>query len=325
VPLRADLAQQIAGIEGVSAATPVHYQTVEYRRPGGKYESLTFMAVDPATYVQVTGFVFSGDAADSSAARAAALRDLADGEAVLVSSVLAEKYGLSRGDTMALRTRSGVRTFRVAETVVDFNNQGLVITGNRQDLRRFFGSSQVSTILVRVAGGATGIAEASRRIDALYGKRYRLSIESNAAIRERISGLLRQAFSMFDVMGVLAVAVASLGVVNTLTMNVMERTREIGMLRAVGMTRGQVTGMVLAESALMGVIGGLLGLGFGLLLARLFMAGMTAMSGYRLTFLVPPEGIASALIVSLLVSQLAALGPARRAGRTNVLEALHYE
>jgi putative ABC transport system permease protein len=83
--------------------------------------------------------------------------------------------------------------------------------------------------------------------------------------------------------------------------------------------------MVLAESALMGVIGGLLGLGFGLLLARLFMAGMTAMSGYRLTFVVPPEGVASALIVSLLVSQFAALGPARRAGRTNVLEALHYE
>ena len=72
-----------------------------------------------------------------------------------------------------------------------------------------------------------------------------------------------QAFSMFDVMALIAVAVGSLGVINTLTMSVIERTQEIGMLRAVGMTRGQVVRMVLAEAGLMGLFGGILGSGDG--------------------------------------------------------------
>jgi putative ABC transport system permease protein len=130
---------------------------------------------------------------------------------------------------------------------------------------------------------------------------------------------------MFDVMGVLAVIIASLGIINTLTMNIMERTQEIGMLRAIGMTRAQVIKMVLSEAGLMGVIGGLIGLVFGVLLSRIFLAGMTAMSGYKLDFIVPVGGVVIGLIISLGISQLAAFQPARKAAKTNVLEAIRYE
>jgi putative ABC transport system permease protein len=108
-------------------------------------------------------------------------------------------------------------------------------------------------------------------------------------------------------------------------MNIMERTQEIGMLRAIGMTRSQVIRMVLAEAGLMGVIGGLIGLIFGILLSKIFLTGMTAMSGYKLDFIVPVEGIITSLIVALVISQIAAIQPARKAARTNVLEAIHYE
>ncbi len=130
---------------------------------------------------------------------------------------------------------------------------------------------------------------------------------------------------MFDVMAVLAILISSLGIVNTLTMNIMERTQEIGMLRAIGMTRGQIIQMVLSEAGLMGLIGGLVGLVFGVLLAQIFLTGMTAMSGYRLDFIVPIGGIITSLIVALAISQIAAIQPARKAARTNVLEAIHYE
>ena len=73
-----------------------------------------------------------------------------------------------------------------------------------------------------------------------------------------------QAFSMFDVMALISIVVGSLGVVNTLTMSVIERTQEIGMLRAIGMTRSQIVRMVLAEAGLMGVIGGVFGVGLAL-------------------------------------------------------------
>ena len=97
-------------------------------------------------------------------------------------------------------------------------------------------------------------------------------------LKARIFRLMDQAFSLFDVLAVIALLVASLGIFNTLTMNVLERTREIGMLRAIGMGGRQVLLMILSEAGLMGLIGGGLGLALGLVLSRIFFISMNAMS-----------------------------------------------
>lgn len=320
VPLRSELARQLGSIDGVEAATPVHYQSVELQLPNNTQENLTYMAVDPATYTRVTSFVFSGDETNAEQA----LSQLNAGGTVFVSSVLSEKFGYRAGDQIVLKTPSGLRSFDIGGVVVDFYNQGLVITGNWQDMRRYFRANEVSTILIKVQDEQT-ISNVQSTIDALYGKRYQLSIEANTAVKERIFNLMDQAFIMFDMMAVLAVIVASLGIVNTLTMNVMERTREIGMLRAIGMTQQQVRQMILAEAGLMGIMGGLLGLVFGIFLSRIFLFGMTAMSGYKIDLVIPIAGIITGLIVSLVISQLAALQPAKRAATINILDAIHYE
>lgn len=320
IALRADMANQIDRITGVDAATPIHYQNIEFLNPDGDLELLTFMSIDPATYSRVTSFVFS----DSETNPNLALRKLNDGGAIFISSVMAEKFDLAIEDRLWIKTNQGLQDFEISAVVVDFYNQGLVVTGNRHDLRRYFRSNETSTILVKVEEDAA-IDDVISNIDQVFGKRYNLSLESNNDIRENIYTLMDQAFSMFDVMAVLAVLIASLGIVNTLTMNVMERTQEIGMLRAIGMTRGQVIKMVLSEAGLMGVIGGLIGLVFGILLSKIFLTGMTAMSGYKLDFIVPLGGVLTSLIVSLVISQLAAIQPARRAARTNVLVAIRYE
>ncbi len=320
IPLRDELSRQIGRVEGVQAATPIHYKPIEFKMANGTNETITFMAIDPPTYTQVTNFVFTDVDSDKNIS----LNKLSNGNAIFISSVIAEKYGITRGDVMFLKTHSGFHAFEVADIVVDFYDRGLVVTGNRQDLRRYFRSNEVSTILVKANEGMIS-ASIQEKLDDLYGKRYRLTIESNDSIRESILNLLNQAFSMFDVMVVLAVVVASLGIVNTLTMNVLERTREIGMLRAIGMTRKQVIHMILAEAGLMGVIGGILGLAFGILLARIFLVGMATMSGYRLNFIVPISGVITGIVVALVVSQITAIQPAKRAAKTNVLEAIHYE
>jgi putative ABC transport system permease protein len=108
-------------------------------------------------------------------------------------------------------------------------------------------------------------------------------------------------------------------------MSVIERTREIGMLRAIGMTRMQIIRMVLAEAGLMGVIGGVLGVGTGVVLARILFIGMTTMSGYSLTFVLPPEGVVISLIAAVVISQIAAIFPSRRASKVRILEAVRYE
>jgi putative ABC transport system permease protein len=283
-------------------------------------EQINFMAMDPVAYARVTQFVFSDD--DVSTEQV--VRRLQQGDAVLLSSVLSEKYGLKTGDFVQLRTRSGYRTFEIAAVVVDFYNQGLVVQGSWDDMKRYFHIDDASTFFIKVRDDQS-IDDVKQRIDDLYGKRYRLILISNTSIREQALTLMDQAFSMFDVMALISIVVGSLGIVNTLTMSVIERTREIGMLRAIGMTRMQIIRMVLAEAGLMGVIGGVLGVGTGIVLARILFIGMTTMSGYRLTFVLPPEGIVISLIAAVVISQIAAIFPSRRASKVKILEAVRYE
>jgi putative ABC transport system permease protein len=91
------------------------------------------------------------------------------------------------------------------------------------------------------------------------------------------------------------------------------------------MTRGQVVCMVLSEAALMGLIGGVMGLVFGVVISRLFLSAMTSMSGYRLTFVLLLENILATLLIAFLTSQLAAFLPTLRASRTRILEVIQYK
>ena len=320
ISLRGDMARRIESVQGVSAVAPIRYFNVDWRTPGGDTQTINFMAFNPVSYSRVTSFVFSEDQVDVEEV----IHRLNQGGSVLLSSVLAEKYGLTTGDSITLRTSVGLSKFLIAAVVVDFYNQGLVVQGSWEDMRRFYRINDASTFMVRVADGYP-VEQVQQRIDDLYGKRYRLSLESNTSIRSRALNLMDQAFSLFDVMALIAVAVGSLGVINTLTMSVIERTQEIGMLRAVGMTRGQVVRMVLAEAGLMGLFGGLLGLATGIILARILFSGMAAMSGYKLTFVMPADGVLVTLLAALIISQIAAIFPATRAARIKILEAVHYE
>jgi putative ABC transport system permease protein len=317
VPIRENIVSRIEALPAVEAVAPVRYFEAEWRPPGQDWETVNFMAFDPVSYSQVTKFVFSQSTPDS-------LDKLSRGGHVFISSVIAEKYGLAPGDQVMLKTRLGETPFTVAGVTVDFSNQGLVIDGSWRDMEHYFRLDGANTLLVKVTPGASP-DRVGDEIDARYGEQERLVIVSNENLLSRITTLMSQAFSMFDVLALVAMLVGFMGITNTLTMNVMERTQEIGMLRAVGMTRGQVVRMILSEAALMGLIGGLMGLVFGVILSRLFLTAMTSMSGYRLTYVLPVENIVSAMVIAFLTSQLAALLPTLRASRTRILEAIQYE
>jgi len=320
VPMRSDLGRRFEAVEGVAAVTPIRYFSVNHQLPGGGNEELAFTAIDPASYRRVTSFVFAANQGDPDPL----LDQLAAGDTVFVSSALSERHGIEQGDTVRLQTRRGPRDFHVAAIVVDFYNQGNVIEGSQRDMRRYFRLQDVTAFLLKTDPGYS-VGDVQERIDRLYGSRYHLTIESNRAIKSRALDVTAQAFSLFDVLGYISMIVAALGVVNTLTMNVLERTQEIGMLRGIGMTRGQVRKMVLAEAGMIGLIGSVLGLAFGLFLARVILMATTAIQGYQLTFVLPMQGIFAGLLIALIVSQLAALLPARRAARITVIEAIQCE
>lgn len=321
LPIRRDVWNRLATLEGVAAVAPVRYFEVEWHPPGADKEKVTFMAFDPASYSQVTSFVFSKD---QNIDPKVALDRLAQGDAIFISSVLSEKYGLEPGDRVRLATRTGEQEFEIAAVVVDFFNQGLVIDGSWMDMVRYFRHRDANALFLKVKPGYP-VDTLQKRIDDQYSKTDRLVTASNRSLLERVTKLTNQAFSLFDVLAIIALLVAFLGIMNTMTMNVMERTQEIGMLRSVGMTRGQVVQMVLAEAGMMGIIGGGLGLVFGTILARIFMAAMATMSGYSLTYSLPTLRILLAFLISVLVANLAALLPALRGARIRILDAIQYE
>jgi putative ABC transport system permease protein len=320
VTMRPELAIRFEALPGVQAVAPLRYFDVTLRTDQHGAETLAFTAVDPATYAAVTTYAFAAQQGDPNAL----LSQLAAGDSVFVSSILAEQYGLQQGDQIYLETRRGRQAFAVAAIVVDYFNQGLVLHGSWRDMRRYFGINDVSAFLIKLEPGVS-YAELSERIEDLYGASRHLTVESNEGLRNEAAGLIAQTSIMFDVLALIAMVVAAFGVVNTLTMNVLERTRELGMLRSLGMTRRQISKMLLAEAGTMGMIGAVFGLVFGLLLSRALLSSINAMTGYGLAFVLPVSGMLLALVLALVVSQVAALWPARRAAHLRIIDAIQFE
>lgn len=318
--LRAELAARLQTMDGVAVASPVRYVDMEYATAGGGWASAIFTAVDPPSYQRVASFVFS----DSGVDVAAAVSQLDQRETVFVSSVIAEKTGLGAGDRIRLRTRRGEQEFAIAAVVVDFYNRGMVVEGNRKDLRRYFGLDDASLVFLRVQAGQD-VTQVADRLQEAYGKREHLTVTTNETIKGSALRLADQTYGLFNVLAMISIIVAAFGLVNTLTASVTERTREIGALRGVGMTRWQVRRMVLAEAAALSLIGGVTGLAFGLFFSRMLLTVMEAIRGYNLTYIVPRESILISLLLALVVSQLAALWPANRAAGLRVVEAIQYE
>ena len=143
-------------------------------------------------------------------------------------------------------------------------------------------------------------------------------------VRGAIGDALGQVFGLFDALAVVAVLVAALGIVNTLTMNVVERVREIGVLRATGMTRSQVWRMVVIEAGVLGVIGAVLGclagLGAGAALIALTGGGVGA-AGLE----VPWATMGLAAAFGIAIAMLAAYYPARLASGLSIVRAVQFE
>ncbi len=134
-----------------------------------------------------------------------------------------------------------------------------------------------------------------------------------------------ETFGLFNVLALIAVLVAALGVANTLLMNVLERIREVGVLRSLGMTRRQVGRMIRGEAAMLGAMGATLGLAVGVPHSVAGMRLVNQLSGYRVDYVFPLAACLVSIGAVLLVSQLAALYPAGRAARLNIVRAIQHE
>lgn len=321
-PLRMqpDMEARLRSLEGVAAVTKARYVGTRIIPAVGEDEFAIFSAIDTTTYLQLSGLqVEEGPEA------AEVIRQLAEGDAIMVSVEVASRFNLDVGDTIELKTKRGRRPFRVAAVVVDFTGgENLVVTGSWDDLRRYFGVNDVDRYTIALAEGASAEAVTASIENGLAGRQH-LSVESRGEFEQKLLNLSSQAFALFDVLGLIGLVVAALGVVNTMLMNVIERTRELGGLRSLGMTQRQVRRMILAEASTIGLIGALFGLAFGVVLIDVFIIGLSVTGGLTLKTQIPYVAMVYSFFIAFAVAVGAAWYPAVRASRVNIIEAIKNE
>jgi putative ABC transport system permease protein len=323
--LHSTFSSRLLGVPGVKTVSASRRMQVKIAQssfsPGdGRQDTLLFLAIEPASFRQVGDMVFVDGQGDPEEK----WEKFSEGESLFVSSVVADEYGLEQGDLLNLQTRRGEHPFEVAAIISDFSGQGLVVTGTYVDLKRWFSESGADRFSILLESNAD-IDVVAQEIKNRYGDRYNLEITTTKTVKESVLRMLDQAFLLFDILSMIAVVIGGLGVLNTLMMNVSERTREIGGLRSMGMTRSQVVRMVLAESLAIGLIGCVYGEFFGYAMSRIFVASSTTITSYELEYSFTPSPFIMALLIALGVSQIAAFVPARKAAFTNLIEALKHE
>ena len=235
----------------------------------------------------------------------------------------ANDHALRVGSPLTVTTPTG-KTLRLhVEGVFDEPKGGSPLEGIAISTATFdgaFANHDNQFTLLNIRGGPTDAN--SGRLEQALRTFPTAKLQTRDEFRNsRLSNLNRLLHILYALLG-LSVLVSMFGVINTIVLSVFERTREIGMLRAVGMSRRQVRRMIRHESIVTALIGAALGMAVGIFLAALTSS---AFSKYGLVFALPYKSLAAFVVVAILAGMLAAILPARRASRLNVLNALQYE
>jgi putative ABC transport system permease protein len=188
--------------------------------------------------------------------------------------------------------------------------------------KELFDVGGVHTFLITARPGkSAAVAPVLQSFCARHGYLFQSNLEVRETLNRQMAGFLGLVWLLMA----LVFVVASLGIVNTLTMNVLEQTRELGTLRAMGMKRGQVGKMILSQALALGVISVVPGVAGGIALAAMINLTMYPIFGQLVPFHLDVSFVAGCFLMALVIAVLAALIPARRAARLPVIQALQYE
>ena len=248
-----------------------------------------------------------------------------DGGAVIVSEPYANRHGVRAGGLVRLRTDYGEEDFRVAGVFYDYGSSAGVVVMRRRTYDHAWNDRRVSSLALEAAPGVDVDAlVAAVRERSAGGPR--LVVRSNRALREASLEIFDRTFAITGVLRTLSVAVAFVGMLAALMALQLERTREVGVLRALGLTPRQVWGLVTAQTGIIGLIAGLLAVPSGLLLAAVLVFVINRRSfGWTMSIDPSPAILLQGVGLSLLAALLAGLYPAWRMATAPPAETLRDE
>ncbi len=318
------LKAKIASVPGVAAVSSLRYAQsslpIASAKGGGGETSVVVLGIDPVTFPKISGMDFQkGNAQEAFNALARDERN------VIVNGILATTANLQVGDVIPLATPSGQQEYKIVAIGGEVLSMKINTVYISQAVMKVdFYKSEDVFYQINLAPGAD-VATAEQWLNQIVADypQFRL-----VAGREYTSEFRAQYDSLFvGIYALLAIlSIPSLiAILNTLAIGVIERTREIGMLRAIGATRGQVWKTIVAEALLLSALGTAFGILAGIYLSFVFVEGLSASGIFKMAYVFPLAGVLAAIAAGLLFGVLAALAPARQASQMEVIKALRYE
>jgi putative ABC transport system permease protein len=308
--LPAGIVDVTRSVPDVSSALGVGFAEVDI---DGDTEPMN--AIDPAQAVDAVRFDWQQGGTDS-------LLGLLGTDGAIIERGFAESHNLAIGDN-----------FRV--TTIDGKKAAFQVIGEYKDPQLFTGFTVSDAAFQRIStDGELGVLLASFKpgvdpdegkaaVEAALETSYPAAkVRTRAEYKDFIGEQVNLILTIFYALLAFSVLISLVGVVITLLLSIYERTREIGMMRAVGTTRKQIRAIIRSESVITCAIGGIIGLAVGLFLGWVMIKGLESEG---LSFSIPVGTLVAVFILALVAGVLAAVFPARRAARLNPLEALHYE
>jgi len=245
---------------------------------------------------------------------------------ILISEVFARQHHLplNKPSEIILVTQDGARPFRVAGIFYDYAPRGFILL-DLQTYRRFWSDEAVSNVAIYLQPQHNA-DEVAERLQTRYAGQYQLNIVPNQGLKQSAIIVFDRTFTITIALRLLATVVAFIGVLSALMALQLEKTKELGTLRANGMTVRQLWGVTLLETGLMGVAAGLIALPTGLMLATILIYVINLRSfGWSLQMQLTPQVFFLAFLVALAAALLAGVYPAIRLGKMEIAAALREE
>ena len=308
-PVSPEVAQQLRGVPGVQVVSPTRYDQANVKGGGN---SLAVSGIDPSTISQL----FDPELAQAAPDAFAKLRD----DQVLADDGWAKDHGFKVGDTLQVTTPKGTKLDYELAGTYD-SKLGVLgdLTVTNASMTKDWNQPDDNFILV----GGTGSPDTLEQAATAALKDFPVAkVQTLAQYKDESADQVNQLLGLVYALLALSVIVALLGIVNTLALAVHERTRELGLLRAVGMSKRQVRRMVRAESVITALIGAILGLVLGIVFAAIVSRPLEK-DGFVLTF--PVLTLVILTVLAAIAGVIAAIPPARRASKVDVLRAVTTE
>ena len=305
----------------VSDVTRFRRVSVDFRTADAEYRPASLLAIRSNRERSARTFVWTLRPADGLWA------SMAGQDEVQVSEPFANKYGITpQNNRLLLRTDQGERAFQVVAVYYDYASDAGVIVMRHETYRRYWQDAQISSLALYV--NPAQVSDLGAFVDQLR-RRFAgrdLVISANRELRADALAIFERTFTITGALNLLATVVAFIGVLSALMALQIERTRELGMLRANGMTLRQLWRMTLLETGLMGGTAGLLAMPTGFLLALILVYIINLRSfGWTIRLDLQWETFAQAMVVAVISALLAAIYPMLRLGRLEIARAVREE